>query len=79
MSQRKAATCGVSTAPAKPAHLLQGLHKLLHGDGTAQQRLQDFAVRDIIAHSLSLLPTGGLGGPRRGLEQKERVAFMSFL
>jgi hypothetical protein len=52
-------------------HLLQGLHKLLHRDGAAQQRLQHFAVRQVLTHSLPLLTAGGLGGPGRGLGQKE--------
>lgn len=57
-----------------PAHLLQGLHKLLYGDGATQQRLQYFAVRNVLVHPLPLLTAGGLGGLGRGLGQKESVA-----
>lgn len=57
------------------AHLFQGLHKLLYWDGATQQRLQHFAVRNVLTHPLPLLTAGGLGRPGRGLGQKESVAF----
>lgn len=50
-----------------PTHLLQRLHELLHGDGAAQQRLQNLAVWNVVAGPLSLLATCGLGRPGRGL------------
>lgn len=56
-----------------PAHLFQGLHELLYWNGAAQQRLQHFAVRNVLAHPLPLLTAGGLGGLGRGLGQKESV------
>lgn len=61
------------------AHLFQGLHKLFYWDGAAQQRLQHFAVRNVLAHPLPLLTAGGLGGLGRGLGQKESVAFSEHL
>lgn len=47
--------------PLKIPHLLQSLHKLVHGDGATQQRLQRFALGDIITHPLPLLAGRGLG------------------
>lgn len=52
-------------------HLLQGLHELFYWDGAAQQRLQHFAVWNVITRPLSLLSTCGLGGPGWGLEREK--------
>lgn len=62
-----------------PAHLFQGLHKLFYWDGPAQQRLQHFAVRNVLAHPLPLLTAGGLGGLGRGLGQREGMALSEHL
>lgn len=51
------------------AHLLQGLHELLHGDGAAQQRLHNLAVWHVLRQPLPLLTAWGLCRPGWGLEQ----------
>lgn len=62
----------LESIPPKAPHLLQSLHKLVHGDGATQQRLQRFALGHIITHPLPLLAGRRLGRLWRELmDEKE--------
>ena len=58
-------------AQAHSAYLLQRLHELVHGDGAAQQRLQNLAVWNVVTCPLSLLAACGLGGLGRRLGRRK--------